>query len=219
MGILVLKLPNVKRKSETRPKQCPCCQGETFQRWGSVHKRVRDTRCRKIQVYRYRCCRCGRTFRRYPEGVSRASQTKRLQVLAVLCWVFGMSHRHVSWILSGLGVCLCSMSVWRDAQAQADRIRKKNHWRHVRAVGVDGAAVLGWGKKQSVLVAVDLGTGEPISLANIDEKEDPALERFLADLKQRLGVSLIETDDLSTYRFAAEHLQLGHQICQFHVRR
>jgi transposase-like protein len=130
-----------------------------------------------------------------------------------------MSHRKVSLILKMVGVRLCCMSVWRDAQAQAEAIRRKNQWRQVRAVGVDGAGVLGWGKKQSVLVAVDLGSGEPVSLANIDEKELPALERFLADLKQRLGVSLIETDDLFTYRVATEHLQLGHQICQFHVRR
>jgi transposase-like protein len=111
------------------------------------------------------------------------------------------------------------MSVWRDAQAQAEQIRQKNQWHKVRAVGVDGAAVLGWGEKRSVLVAVDLGTGEPIALANIDEKDLPALERFLADLKQRLGVSLIVTDDLFTYRVATERLQLGHQVCQFHVRR
>jgi len=56
------------------------------------------------------------------------------------------------------------------------------HWRKVRAVGVDGAAVLGRGEKQSVLVAVDLGSGEPIALANVDEKELPVPECFLADL-------------------------------------
>ncbi len=219
MAILVLKLASVKRKTELRPKACPYCQGETFQRWGKTSKPIRDIRCRRVQVYRYRCCRCKRTFRHYPEGISRAAQTKRLQALAVLCWVFGMSHRKVSLILSGLGIRLCAMSVWRDAQAQADQIRQRNQWRKVRAVGVDGAAVLGWGEKQSVLVAVDLGTGEPIALANIDEKELPALERFLADLKQRLGVCLIVTDDLFTYRVAAERLQLGHQVCQFHARR
>ncbi len=27
------------------------------------------------------------------------------------------------------------------------------------------------------------------------------------------------TNDLFTYRVAVKHLQLGHQICQFHVRR
>jgi hypothetical protein len=29
---VVLKLPDVKRKSGTRPKKCRYCQGETFQR-------------------------------------------------------------------------------------------------------------------------------------------------------------------------------------------
>jgi len=219
MTILVLKLPDVKRKTEERPKRCPYCQGETFQRWGQVSKPVRDPHCRRVQIYRYCCCRCRRTFRHYPEGTSRADQTKRLQVLAVLCWTFGMSYRKVSLILRALRIPLCAMSIWRDAQAQAEAIQRRNQWRKVRAVGVDGTAVLGGGEKQSVLVAVDLGSGEPIALATIDEKELPALERFLTDLKQRLGVSLIVTDDLFTYRVATERLQLGHQVCQFHVRR
>ena len=219
MAILVLKLPDVKRKTEQRPKDCPYCSGETFQRWGLMNKPVRDTRYRRIQVYRYRCCHCRRTFRYYPEGSSWADQTKRLQIFAVLCWTFGMSYRKVSLILSGLGVRLCSMSVWRDAQCQAEAIQRKNQWRQARAVGVDGAAVLGWGEKQSVLVAVEVGSGEPVALGHIDERDLPSLERFLTELKQRLGVSLIETDDLFTYRVVTEHLQLGHQICQFHVRR
>ncbi len=38
MSILVLKLPDVKRKTEERPQECPYCQGETFQRWGETSK-------------------------------------------------------------------------------------------------------------------------------------------------------------------------------------
>jgi transposase-like protein len=219
MSILVLKLPDVKRKTETRPKESPNCQGETFQRWGKVKKVVRDTEFRQVQLYRYRCCRCRRTFRHYPEGTSPADQTKRLQAFAVLGWVFGMSYRKVSLILSALKITLCPLSVWRDAQEQADQIRRCHQWRPVRVLGVDGAAVLGWGEKQSVLVAVDMGTGEPVALGNVNELDLPALQRWLGELKQRLGVSLIVTDDLSTYRLAAERLQMGHQICQFHVRR
>ena len=48
MTILVLKLPDVKRKTEERPKECPYCNGETFQRWGRVRKPVKDTRCRNV---------------------------------------------------------------------------------------------------------------------------------------------------------------------------
>jgi len=54
MSILVLKLPDVKRKTEARPKECPYCGGETFERWGQVRKAVRDTQCRNVCVYRYR---------------------------------------------------------------------------------------------------------------------------------------------------------------------
>ena len=33
MAIVVLKLPDVKRESLGRPRQCPYCAGVTFQRW------------------------------------------------------------------------------------------------------------------------------------------------------------------------------------------
>jgi hypothetical protein len=33
MSIVVLQLPDVKRKSKTRPQKCPYCQGVTFQGW------------------------------------------------------------------------------------------------------------------------------------------------------------------------------------------
>ena len=44
MPIVILRLPDVKRKTETRPRQCPYCTGDTFQRGGKVRKAVRDNR-------------------------------------------------------------------------------------------------------------------------------------------------------------------------------
>jgi hypothetical protein len=61
------------------------------------------------------------------------------------------------------------MTIWRNVQADA-RIQKKNRfWKLVRGVGLDGAYILGWGDKQPVLVAVELGTGEPIALGCVNE--------------------------------------------------
>ena len=116
MAIVTLRLPNVKRKTETRPKKCPYCQGGTFQRWGKVPKPVRDSRCRNVQVYRYRCCHCRRTFRYYPEGVDQADQTLRMRKLAAIYWVLGMSLRSVTLALAPFGGKLSHMSVWRDLQ-------------------------------------------------------------------------------------------------------
>ena len=45
------------------------------------------------------------------------------------------------------------------------------------------------------------------------------MRRWLAPLVQRHGITVIVTDDLSSYKIVAEKLQLGHQVCQFHVRR
>ena len=111
------KLPDVKRKREERARACPYCEGETFQRWGQVKKPVKDIRVRQVKVYRYRCCQCKRTFRDYPEGSTRADQTERLKLFAVLLWKLGLSHRGSSLILSGLEVFVSPMMIWRDVQA------------------------------------------------------------------------------------------------------
>jgi len=219
MSIVVLKLPNVKRKTETRPKKCPYCVGNTFQRWGQVNKPVKDVRVRNVKVYRYRCCRCKRTFRHYPEGNTSADQTERLRVLAVLLWTLGLSHRASSLILSGVRVMVSFMTIWRDVQAQAQKVKSRNQRNRVRVLGLDGAYVLGWGEKQPVLVAVDLGTGEPITVGYINEYDPQAIIRWLRPLVQQHEISVIVTDDLSSYKIVAEKLQLGHQVCQFHVRR
>jgi transposase-like protein len=219
MSIIVLKLPDVKRNREERPKECPYCAGETFQRWGQVKKPVKDMRCRKVRVYRYRCCRCGRTFRHYPDGTTRADQTERLRLFAVICWTLGLSYRGVSTILSGLNTLLCPMTVWRDAQEQEGKLRRHNQWKPVRVLGLDGAYVLGWGEKRPVLVAVDLGEGQPVAVGYVNEHDPQAVQRWLEALVQRMGVSVIVTDDLAVYKVVAKRLNLEHQICQFHVRR
>lgn len=89
MSIVVLKLPDVKRKTEERPKRCPYCKGETFQRWGMVRKPVKDVHVRQVRVYRYKCCHCTITFRHYPEGNSRADQTERCVSWQWSCGVWG----------------------------------------------------------------------------------------------------------------------------------
>ena len=86
MSIVVLKLPVVKRKKEERPGRCRYCAGTTFQRWGAVQKRIIDVVVKTVKVYRYRCCGCNRTFRYYPEGITRADQSERLKQYTTIFW-------------------------------------------------------------------------------------------------------------------------------------
>ncbi len=219
MPIVILQMPDVKQKTKSRPQQCPYCAGETFQRWGKVIKPVRDKRYRNVQVYRYLCCSCRRTFRYYPQGVDRADQTQRMRKLAVLYWILGMSLRGVAIALSGFDVTLSHMTVWRDIQEQAAILEKKYRWHPVRVLGVDGMYPLVKGKKRPVIIAVDMGSGKPMAIGKVDESNPHSVKRWLEPLVKRLGVSVIVTDDLASFRVVAEKLEVEHQVCQFHVRR
>jgi transposase-like protein len=213
--MIVLQLPSVKRNKSDRPSQCPYCEGGTFQRWGLETRKIKDPRIKSVKIYRYKCTSCGRTFRHYPDGVNHAQQSERMKQLAVICWSMGLSYRGVEMILSAFGVSLSRMSGWRDVQVAAEQRQKEKRWKPVRVVGIDGA----WLNGQGVMVAVDMGDGQPLEIGAIDEKDAAAVLDWLRDLKQRHGIGVIVTDDLSTYRGISDKLELGHQVCQFHVRR
>ena len=210
-----LQLPRVERKRVTRPSQCPYCKGGIFQRWGTISRQIKDTKVRVVKVSRYKCISCRRTFRTYPKGISQAQQSERLMKLCVIMWSLGLSHRSVMLILSAFGVSLSHMSGWRNVQQEGKDIRQKLKWKSARVVGVDGA----WLHGKGIMVAIDMGDGTILSLAEIDEKEKNVLQSWLKVLKQKHKIGAMVTDDLSNYKEIADELELGHQICQFHVRR
>ena len=121
--------------------------------------------------------------------------------------------------ISAFGIKLSHMTVWRDIQEQADKLQQSRHWQAVWVLGVDGAYPLCKGKKRSVLIVVDLGNGQPMAIGQVQESNPQAVRRWLEPLVKRLGVSVIVTDDLASFRKVAEKLDLEQQICQFHVRR
>lgn len=219
MSIVTLRLPEVKRETGTRPGKCPYCKGTIMQGWGEVKKPVRDPRIRNVSVCRYHCCHCRRTFRHYPEGVDRADQTLRLRKLAALCWMLGLSYRGIATVFEAFGVTISHMSAWRDAQEMAQALKRSKRWKSVRVMGLDGAYVRGMGKTNPVLIAVDLGTGKPVEIGYVNERDPQAVRKWLEPIVKRLGVSVIVSDDLKAFQIVAEQLGLEHQVCQFHVRR
>jgi transposase-like protein len=219
MSIVILQLPDVKSETEGRPSRCPSCTAETFQRWGGSMRCIRDPHVREVLVYRYRCCRCGHTFRHYPAGITQAQQSQRLCKLAALMWVLGLSYRGIEGLLEVFRIRIGRMTAWRDVQGWAAQLRQKRQWKPVRVLGIDGAYVRGWGEIRPVMVAVDLGEGQPVAIGYVDEYKPQAVRKWLEPLVKQLGVSVIVSDDLVHYKIVADKLGLEHQICQFHVRR
>jgi hypothetical protein len=88
---LELRLPQVKPDEICPPTVChyPNCGGEQLQLHQVVAKPVRDTVFQQVFGHRYRCLRCGRTFRVYPTGVNQAPTSLRVKGLGVLLYLWG----------------------------------------------------------------------------------------------------------------------------------
>jgi transposase-like protein len=219
MAIVTLGLAEVNDEPIGRPNGCPNCGSVILQGWGTVPKPLRDSQLKEVNVRRFLCCDCQSTFRHYPEGVGPADQSLRLQQLATICWTLGLSTRMVTGVFGAFGIQLCHMTVWRDVQALADSWSAPAPLQGVRVLGMDGFYASIKGQDSGMVVAVDMGTGHPVALARIDEKDRPALFAWLALLKEELGVEVLVSDDFNSYATAAQRLDLEHQVCRFHYLR
>jgi transposase-like protein len=219
MAIVILSLAEVNNETVDRPDGCPNCGSTILQGWGTVPKPLRDPQLDEVRVRRFHCCDCNYTFRHYPEGVGPADQSLRLQQLATICWVLGLSTRMVTGVFGAFGIQLCHMSVWRDVQELAGNWSVPAPLQGVRVLGVDGFYASIKGQDSGMVVAVDMGTGNPVALARIDEKDRPALFAWLRALKEEYGVEVLVSDDFNSYSTAAERLDLEHQVCRFHYLR
>jgi hypothetical protein len=91
---LNLNLPVVKPGEFEKPRKCtnPKCKGKRFHPFQVVKKQIRDSKYDEVQVIRYRCLRCGCTFRVYPEGVSKKQTSKRVGGMAIMLYILGLSY-------------------------------------------------------------------------------------------------------------------------------
>jgi len=216
MTIVTLHLPEVKAAAEKRPSKCVHCGCPIIQRWGNVSKTVIDPRVKWAVIYRYRCTQCRRTFRDYPQGISTADQSDRMRFLCALIWKIGASLRQTTGILGVWQTPVCHMTVWRDLQWAAMRRPKKNK---VRVAGLDGFYTRVKGKEKGLMVMLDMGDGQPVELAEVEEANPETLLEWLLPLATQYGVEVIVTDDLTSYPVVAHELEIKRQVCRFHALR
>src|SRR5215208_6436782 len=141
---------------------CPYagCGGQHLQHWQAVPKPLRDTQLSKVVAQRYRCVRCGRTFRVYPLGVSHDQTSARLKGMAVLFYVLGMSYGAVAIALGALGCPLRKVAVYnavKEAGAAVAGLRREAIRRgggRVTGLGVDLTSVRCAGQWVTVGVSV-----------------------------------------------------------------
>ena len=214
-----LVVPQVKPLPEGRPTACYHCQSPLLQRHQQVPKALIDTQVRETQAVRYRCTSCHRTFRQYAHGVSRYRQSQRVMGLAVLLWTLGLSQRAVAVVLAGLEAGIHRSTVLRDIHQAGASLWGRCPVRPVRVLGADETVVRVRGQPILLGFVVDVETGVTMGVDILVEQDSRAFLRWLRRHVQRLGVEVLVTDDLVTYKPVVDELGLEHQVCLAHVRK
>ncbi len=224
---LTLILPPVQPEEYPAVATCPYagCDGRHVQHWQTVPKPVRDTQVQEVLAQRYRCVRCGRTFRVYPQGVSHDQTSTRLKGVAVMFYVLGMSYGGVASALRALGWPLSKVAVYyavQEAGAAVAGLRREAVARgggRVVALGVDLTSVRCAGQWLTVGVSVDAVRGTALSLDLLPNGEAATLTTWVTELAEALGAELLVSDDADPFKTAADASGLTHQVCKTHVGR
>src|SRR4051812_16529793 len=224
---LSLILPPVQPERYPAVTHCPYsgCGGEHVQPWQAVAKPLRDTVFTEVSAQRYRCVRCGRTFRLYPVGVSHDQTSARLKGVAIMFYVLGMSYGAVAAALSALGWPLSKVAVYyavQEAGAAVTGLRREAVARgggRIVALGADLTTVRCAGQWLTVGISVDAVAGTVLSLDLLPNGEAATLRAWIAEVATVLGADLLVSDDADPFKTAADGTGLLHQVCTAHVRR
>jgi hypothetical protein len=224
---LALILPPVQPEHYPAVAVCPHtgCEGRHFQHWQAVPKPLRDTQLSAVVAHRYRCVRCGRTFRVYPQGVGHDQTSARLKGVAVMFYVLGMSYGAAATALSALGWPLSKVAVYyavQEAGAAVVGLRREAVARgggRIAALGADLTSVRCAGQWLTVGISVDAVLGTVLSLDLLPNGEAATLTGWVQDLASVLGAELLVSDDADGFKTAADESGLLQQVCKAHVLR
>ncbi len=221
---LQLILPRVDPTEFTEPRECPYCGGRYFRVLQTVSKPLRDTVCHQVCARRYVCLKCGHTWRVYPTGVSRAQVSRRVEGLAVMLYLLGLSYGAVSLALDALGVSLCKSQVYDAVQEAARRVPGMQREAvfgtlQTPVVGGDVTSVRCNGQWLPLGLCVDDTSGLVLSVDGLPGEDTDTLQAWLTPIATAVGAELLVSDDADAFKQVADRLALQHQVCKSHVLR
>lgn len=190
LPVIWLRLPEFKTEPNNRPRRCPHCGSYILQRWGRITKPVRDTHDLEVEVHRYRCCECRRTFRSYPEGVDRADRSMRLRRLAALAWALGLSLEEVIDVFDSFGLNLSRTTIWRDGQEMVAQLPDGRRSRLVQVLCTHGQNTWIEEHQGGVVLVLELKHRKKILLEMLDEDDPAFVEEWLSPIAQDLGLEV-----------------------------
>jgi transposase-like protein len=187
-------------------------------------KAIRDLNYDQVKSFRCRCMRCNRTFRVYPQGISRAQQSDRLKAITVLLYVLGLSYGGTADFLTALTIAVSKTTVYNNVQEAGIKSRSRQQAAVARGgkkavIGSDGTYVKVKGEKVGIQVVVDDQSGDLLGLDIVVSENSEAVRKVVEQVAEQVEAEVLVSDDLDVYKNVADELGLSHQICRSHVKR
>jgi len=205
---------------------CPyaACSGRHFKPHQEVAKAVRDSHYEQVRARRYRCLKCQRTFRVYPQGIQASQVSQRVKGIAVMLYLLGLSYGAVELMTEALGVYYSKTSVYQAVQAAAQAVPGLKRSQIVEgyrtpAIGGDLTWVRCNGKWLPIGVIVDPLQGLVLSIDPLAGEDAQSLQEWMAPIAAPVGAQVLVSDDADAFKHAADQSGLQQQVCKNHVVR
>ncbi|MCZ7554171.1 MAG: hypothetical protein M5U05_16595 [Anaerolineales bacterium] len=149
-----------------------------------VSKKIVDAQHPEVTAWRYECVKCGYVFRVYPKVVSEKQISKRVNGMAVMLYILGLSYGAVEIVLNSLGMGIGKTSVYRAVQAVVKQVPGMQREKllggyKTKAVGADVTSVRCNGKWVTVGIAVDAINGMVLSIDELAGEDAEQLKAWL----------------------------------------
>jgi hypothetical protein len=223
---LNLILPKVEPTEFEFPKKCPRkgCPGMRFIPRQEVSKKIVDAQHPEVTAWRCECKKCGYVLRVYPKGVSQKQISKRVNGMAVMMYILGLSYGAVEIVLSSLGMGIGKTSVFRAVQAVIQQVpglkrEKLLSGYKTKAVGADVTSVRCNGQWVTVGIVVDAVNGMVLSIDELAGEDAEQLQAWLEPILDAVDADVVVSDDADAFKIVSDETGRSHQVCKSHVGR
>lgn len=219
-------LPKVEPTQYEYPKKCAQkgCAGMRIMPRQEVSKKIVDAEHPEVRAWRNECKRCGYVFRVYPKGVSHKQISKRVNGMAVMMYLLGLSYGAVEIGLSSLGMGIGKTSVYRAVQEVAKQVPGMKREKLVggyqtKAVGGDVTSVRCNGAWVTIGIAVDATNGMVLSIDELPGEDAEQLKAWLEPILDAVDADVVVSDDADAFKKVSNETGRSQQVCKSHVGR
>jgi transposase-like protein len=143
--------------------------------------------------------------------------------MSVVLWGLGLSYRDAALVMKGLGVSISHVEIILNVrqmgkEAMASQRKAKAKIR-TAVLGADETEVKLSGNGVTLGFLTDPKSGEIVGMEILTSREGEELGRWLVEAAKHFGAKALVSDELESYKPAAEKAGLEHQLCLAHWRK